>query len=73
MTGVGEDSSKKEEIIEVLQQLYDPTGADPDANKRPIDFFVNGSAYIAGSSTSNSGLGKIELDNSVMYQNWVKK
>ncbi len=73
MTGAGEDPAKRQEIIDVLQQLYDPSGADPNATVRPIDFFINGSAYIAGASASGSGLGVVDIENSVIYQNWVKK
>lgn len=73
LVGIGDDSDKKEEMIKVLQQLYDPTGADPNANVRPIDFFKDGDLYIASSGSSSSGLGYVDINNSVMYQNWIKR
>ena len=63
----------KDELMGVLQQVYNPDGTGTDLY-RPIDFFYDGTAYIRANSGAEEEIGApIDFGSSVNYQNWVKK
>ncbi len=71
--GAGEDAAIKEQVMNALARPYNPVGVSEADKKRPADFFRDGPTYVAAySAENNSGLGHIDIDTSVIYQNWIK-